>query len=371
MPADEKAHDHAFDFVVIGHAIDSNALGRAISMAMVAEAIGPTRLLAFGDGPIWKGASQFQIETERLTKTWRTDLAALSGQSSNRTVFWLSKGIAPVDRLATYISRAVPDALIILDLDDDDAGLAEAFARQNLVNKLKLNPLRRGSARRIRQAQGRIAQVAHGFTFSSNSLASVYPKSFLPLARIPHVREDIGDHTKGLGSTARMTFGSLGTLRPHKGSELLLDLMRHNRDLTLVTFANCGLGKPESTEENWIEIPPNTPLHEAYSQVDVSVIPITDDGPGAQFQLPAKLVDSMRSGVPVLASPTPAIDEIASEAYTPLQTSLSPSAVADQIRTLANGQSGQLARQRFEELLTPAAAAGQLSSLLSVLDSRQ
>ncbi|MBT2585637.1 glycosyltransferase [Arthrobacter sp. ISL-95] len=371
MLADEKAHDHAFDFVVIGHAIDSNALGRAISMAMVAEAIGPTRLLAFGDGPIWKGASQFQIDTEGLTKKWKKELAALPKRSSSRTVFWLAKGISPVDRLATYISRAVPDALIILDLDDDDAGLAEAFTRQSLINKLKLNPVRRGSARRIRQAQARIARVAHGFTFSSNSLATVYPKSFQPSARIPHVREDIGDHSKELGSTPRVTFGSLGTLRPHKGSGLLLELMRQNKDLTLVTFANCGLGKPESTDENWIELPPNMPLHEAYSQVDVSLIPITDDGPGAQFQLPAKLVDSMRSSVPVLASPTPAIDEIASEAYTPLQTSLSPSAVAEQIRTLANGHSGRLARQRFEALLTPVAAAGQLSSLLSVIDSRQ
>lgn len=371
MPADEKASDQAFDFVVIGHAIDSNALGRAISMAMVAEAIGPTRLFAFGDSPMWKGASQFQIAAERLGKHWKNDLATLSKRSNRRTVFWLAKGISPLDRLATYISHAIPDALIILDLDDDDAGLADAFIKQSLTNRLKLNPLRRGSARRIRQAQARIARVAHGFTFSSNSLASVYPKSFQPQARVPHVREDIGSIPRVPASTPKVTFGSLGTLRPHKGSGLLLELMRQNRDLTLVTFANCGLGKPEATDENWIELPPNMPLHEAYSQVDVSLIPITDDGPGAQFQLPAKLVDSMRSGVPVLASPTPAIDEIASEAYTPLQTSLSPLAVAEQIRSLAKGRSGQLARQRFEALLTPTAAAGQLSVLLSSLDSKQ
>ena len=371
MPADEKAHDQAFNFVIISHAIDSNALGRAISMAMVADAIGPTRLFAFGGGPVWKGASQFQIDVERLSKQWKKDLTALTQRSSSRTVFWLAKGISPLDRLATYISRAVPDALIILDLDDDDAGLAEAFTRQSFINRLKLNPIRRGSARRIRHAQSRIARVAHGFTFSSNSLASVYPKSFRPKARVPHVREDIGDLTKELGSRPKVTFGSLGTLRPHKGSGLLLELMRQNKDLTLVTFANCGLGRPGSTDENWVELPPNMPLHEAYSQVDVSLIPITDDGPGAQFQLPAKLVDSMRSGVPVLASPTPAIDEIAADAYTPLQASLSPSAVADQIRTLAIGQTGHLARQRFEKILTPIAAAGQLSDLLSLLDSKQ
>lgn len=371
MPADEKARNEAFDFVVIGHAIDSNALGRAISMAMVAEAIGPTRLFAFGDGPIWKGASQFQVEAERLGKRWRNDLTTLSQRSGGRTVFWLAKGISPLDGLATYIRRTIPNALIILDLDDDDAGLAEAFIEQSLTNKLKLNPLRRGSARRIRQAQARIGRVADGFTFSSNSLASVYPESFQPKARVPHVREDIGNTPKVPSSTPKVTFGSLGTLRPHKGSGLLLDLMRQNKDLTLVTFANCGLGRPEATDDNWIELPPHMPLHEAYSQVDVSLIPITDNGPGAQFQLPAKLVDSMKSGVPVLASPTPAIHEIASEAYTPLHSSLSPSAVAEQIRSLANGHTGQLARQRFEALLTPVAAAEQLSALLIVLDSKQ
>jgi glycosyltransferase involved in cell wall biosynthesis len=145
--------------------------------------------------------------------------------------------------------------------------------------------------------------------------------------------------------------------------------MRENRDLTLVTFADCGLGKPESGDKNWIELPPNMPLHEAYAHVDVSLIPISDNGPGAQFQLPAKLVDSMRAGVPVLASSTPAIDEIASEGYTPLPQALRPSEVATQIRMLSDGASGQLARRRFEDLLTPDAAARELGSLLTLLDS--
>jgi|GEM_PF-2490714 len=369
MPSDEKAQDQGFEFIVVGHAIDSNALGRAISMAMVAEQVGPTRLLAFGSGPLWKGAGQFPIETERLSKHWKKELDAVSKTVGRRTVFWLAKGISPVDRLARYISRTDPDALILLDLDDDDAGLAETFTRQSLLNRVKLNPLRRGSAPRVRKAQARIARVAQGFTFSSNSLASVYPKTFQPNARVPHVREDIQTQAKVRSATTGTTFGSLGTLRPHKGSGLLLELMRQNRDLTLVSFADCGLGKPESTDKNWIELPANMPLHEAYAHVDVSIIPISDKGSGAQLQLPAKLVDSMRAGVPVLASSTPAIDEIASEAYTPLPETLSPAEVAEQIRTLSNGRSGRLARRRFEDLLTPEAASRQLRALLTLLDS--
>ena len=368
MPYDEKPTDQDFEFVVVGHAIDSNALGRAISMAMVAEAIGPTRLLAFGAGQLWKGASQFPTVTERLSKGWKKDLEAIARTAGPRTVFWLAKGISPVDQLANYVSRIAPEALIILDLDDDDAGLAEAFTRQSFLNRVKLNPLRRGSAFRVRRAQASIASVAHGFTFSSNSLASVYPKSFQPRARVPHVREDIRAQAKRPASISGITFGSLGTLRPHKGSGLLLELMRENRDLTLVTFADCGLGKPESEDKNWIELPPNMPLHEAYAHVDVSLIPISDKGPGAQFQLPAKLVDSMRAGVPVLASPTPAIEEIASDGYTPLPEALSAPDVANQVRTLSHGASGQLARQRFEELLTPLAAARELESLLAFLN---
>ncbi|MBT2515741.1 glycosyltransferase [Arthrobacter sp. ISL-30] len=355
-----------FEFIVIGHDVSSNALGRAISLAMVSRELGITRLLAFGRGRTWAGSRQFDIEVERLSRNWKHELRGTFSQDEEvQTVVWLSKGLAPLDRLARYVRQAFPGAIVILDLDDDDAALAEAFAKRSVSNRLKLNPLRRGHASQIRKAQSKIAALAHGFTFSSNSLASVFPSKFIPRTRIPHVRTDIsGDSIRPTDGPWGIRFGSLGTLRPHKGSALLLELMRSNKDLTLVSFKDCGLGRPGPGEENWIEIPSDTPLHEAYAQIDVSVIPITDGGAGAQFQLPAKLVDSMRSGVPVLASPTPAIEEIASGTYARLEPDATLMEISGLVRQLSQSNYGALGRMRYEEFLTPAAAAQELLSLL-------
>lgn len=369
MTAEKAATSTPFEFIVVGHDISSNALGRAISLALVAQELGPTQLLAFGRGAPWKGAKQFDIPVARLSNHWKVELkTALNHRSGMQTVVWLSKGVAPLPQVARLVAKEDPSALIILDLDDDDAGLAESFARRSLLNRIRLHPLRRGNPNRIRRSQHRISKFAAAFTFSSNALASVFPSTFIPKARIPHVRRDPMLATlPSARRDAGVRFGSFGTLRPHKGSGLLLDLMRLDRSLTLVTFADCGLGAPESSDTNWIEILPDTPLSEAYTQIDVSLIPITDNSSGAQFQLPAKLIDSLQSAVPVLASPTPAINEIARNAFAELQLGASLDETIAQIKLLAEQKAGQVGRSRFLELLTPTAAAHELSTLLAPL----
>lgn len=353
-------------FVIVGHDIASNALGRAISMALVAQQLGSTSLFAFGGDDVWKGVEQFDVPVERLSGRWRRELEpALQPVESVRTVVWLAKGISPLDKVARFVAGKYPDALILLDLDDDDAGLADAFVRRSLLNRMKLHPFRRGHAARVRKSQWTISKLADAFTFSTHSLSEVYPPSFKPKTRVPHVRRDVTI----LGNARhdepkKVRFGSFGTLRPHKGSGLLLDLMRHDRSMTLVTFANCGLGTPEVTDTNWIELPSDTPLSEAYACIDVSLIAITENSSGARYQLPAKLIDSMQSGVPILASATPAIVEIAGDAFTQLDLDLPLESLGDQIKEIADTSSGLLGRDRFERILTPSAAASVLSELI-------
>lgn len=367
MTAEETATAAPYRFIVVGHDISSNALGRAISMALVARVLGPTELFAFGRSVTWRGTNQFDVPVVRLSKKWKTKLRReLTDKSGERIVVWLSKGIAPLHRVAKLVAKENPEALIILDLDDDDAGLAESFAKRRLLNRLRLHPMRRGNDNRIRQSQYRISKVAAGFTFSSNALATAFPESFVPKSRIPHVRKDSPNLASSTDSSGTgVKFGSFGTLRPHKGSGLLLELMRQDRTLTLVTFAACGLGGPEPTDSNWVEVPPDMPLAEAYNHINVSLIPITETGNGAQFQLPAKLIDSLQAGVPVLASPTPAIKEIAEGVFTELNVSDPIGEIAGQIRLLARQNDGHLGRERFLALLTPEAAAQELSALLA------
>lgn len=373
MTPTEAATMMPLKFVLIGHDITSNALGRAISMSMVANELGPTKLFAFGGGDAWKGLGQFDVPVERLSWRWRRQLEPMLQPASNSlTVVWLSKGISPLDEVARYIARKNPDALILLDLDDDDAGLAEAFVRRSLLNRAKLHWFRRGHARRVRQSQWHISRLADAFTFSTHSLAEAFPPSFRPKARVPHVRRDLPRLTTARESNSKKVhFGSFGTLRPHKGSGLLLDLMRHDRSMTLVTFANCGLGTPEANDTNWIELPPDTPLLDAYAHIDVSIIPITENSSGAQYQLPAKLIDSMQSGVPILASATPAIVEIAGEAFTPLDLDRPLESLGNQIKQIAKETSGLLGRDRFERVLTPSAAASTLSDLIQDASARR
>ncbi len=53
-------------------------------------------------------------------------------------------------------------------------------------------------------------------------------------------------------------------------------------------------------------------MDDLYAEIDVVVLP-QDRSPGAQAQLPAKLLDAMRFGKPILASPTAAIVEAAAD----------------------------------------------------------
>lgn len=370
-PLDQTAEIHSsahvkMHFIVVNQNVGSNSLGRALSMALVARELGETSLISFGRGKIWPGVSQFDVPITRVSANWKKDLdRALKKHEGQLPVIWLSKGLDPLPKVAAYVRKYHPHSLIVLDLDDDDVGLASAFRNSSLTNYLRLPWFRRGNPWRVRKSQNAIAAVADGFTFSTHALATLYPDSYVPNLRVPHVRPLLLRQTKKMHlESENLRFGCFGTLRPHKGSQLLLDIMRADRNLTLVTFRNCGLGTPAPEDVNWLEIDPKTPLHEAYEGIDVAVIPITDASSGAQFQLPAKIVDAMRAGVPIVATVTPAIQEIAGSVIVPLSVDQSVPETIDTIRLAARSGSSHLMNERFVQLLTPVAAAEELAKFL-------
>lgn len=345
--------DPSVKFVLIGHNISGNSTGRLLAMAEVATSIGETQVFSFGRNQIWPGASQFAHQIVRLGSNWRSILdSALESKDPAVTVLWICKGLSPLDRVARYVSSTNPSVVIILDIDDDDRSLAKEFVATSLSNAVRLNPFRRGNAIRIESAQENIRSDAHGFTFSTHALAESNYKSYRPYIRVPHVRPDSETSSKVVETKSRKRFGYFGTIRPHKGGRVILEFMRSNRDWTLVTFENCGLGEKEPNDSNWVEIPTNTPLNIAYEQIDVTLLPITNKNSGAQLQLPAKLIDALKFGTPVVASATPAIREIAGSCFIPLPDDATNSTIRDLLTQAVNSHDETISKNIFENSLS-------------------
>jgi glycosyltransferase involved in cell wall biosynthesis len=352
-------------FLILAHDSSSNALGRAQSMALVAQQLGSTEIWALDGGKLWQGASQFETRIRVIARHTRSIRTALreAVNTNGPLVIWVCKGYAPLPQVVRLIKKASPNAVVVLDLDDDDAGLAEDFRRSSLMNALKLNFLRRGHPWRIRRSQGELAKIADGLTFATETLRTRFAGFDATYERVPHVRVITPVRTSEQ-TRLPIRVGAFGTIRPHKGSALLLSLISTFPDVRLSTFAASGMGAPTDAQTNWVEIDPSTPLELAYANVDVAVIPITNLTRASTVQLPAKLVDAMRAGVPIVASKTEAIDEIAAGCY----SAIAEGATADDVRSaitvaLANG-GGEAARARYESLLTPEKAAIRLRSLL-------
>jgi hypothetical protein len=155
-------------------------------------------------------------------------------------------------------------------------------------------------------------------------------------------------------------------LREHKGVEKLDNLLRHDGSLVLHVFDPVPRAVSDHGQGRVVSHAGTTPLRDLYSRIDVTLLPqgITR---GAQLQLPAKLLDSFRFGVPVMATPTPAIEEIAGGVYYPVSDWQDPAAVVNGIKACAGGE-GELAekaRQRFEGELSTEAQETTFAAFMS------
>jgi glycosyltransferase involved in cell wall biosynthesis len=106
--------------------------------------------------------------------------------------------------------------------------------------------------------------------------------------------------------------GFFGTARAHKGIGRIHRFVEQYPDTELHVFA-------KQLEPHWVkafrvvEHDPSEPIASVYASIDVALIP-QDSGLGADVQLPAKLIDALGHGVPVVATRTPAVHEVAGDA---------------------------------------------------------
>ncbi|MGG7102294.1 hypothetical protein [Rhodococcus sp. 24CO] len=357
--------------IVLSHDISSNALGRALSMALVAQELGEVQVCAFGSGRLWPGASQFDLDVNRIGRHWKREIDAVMSASADTTLVWVCKGISPLARVVTYLKDRYPGNIVIADFDDDDAGLAHEFFKSTVLNRIRLLRNRSMLPWVIRRSQRKIIDLADGFTFASNSVAAAFPSNRGPSARIPHVRLDsTGIAPTNLvnsivkpGVSGSIKFGVYGTLRAHKGGSLVLEAIRSHPELHLFTFENCGLEDRLVTDVNWTEISPSTPLDKAYAEIDVAVIAITSLHQSAQMQFPAKLVDAMRAGVAIVATGTSAVREYAMSSFLELPSDASVDDLVNLVKAAYKSGLGREARLIYESELTPVSAGKNLQRL--------
>jgi hypothetical protein len=316
--------------VVISPSGKTNALGRAMCLAdLASEVFDSVRLYAPEDGQLWSGAKRatqlvrrFGSPSELVAELKReggehlgVDGGAQSERDHRSLFVWAVKPLSSSWSAAQAIGRALPMSLTVLDLDDADEALSNQFRAASLANRLRLHPWNPLHPRRIRNTLASALGEVDAVTYASEALRSALGIDFDgPTLCVPHPRRQATSmSTSPRTPSEQVHLGFLGTVRRHKGlgdiEALVLEDSRH----VLHVFRGALPGQArERLSARLVEHEVDAPMEDLYSEIDVVVLP-QDRSPGAQAQLPAKLLDAMRFGKPILASPTAAIVEAAAD----------------------------------------------------------
>ncbi|MDZ8201267.1 hypothetical protein RZO50_07060 [Microbacterium sp. SSW1-59] len=291
--------------VVLSASLKTNALGRALVMRDIGTGLfEDVEVYAPPSDRLWVGAvGEPVLELTRHRLHRLADDLNVRAADGRSAVVWISKGYPSAVSLLRLLRRDIP---VVADFDDDDIALAREFVSASIPNRIKLNPLRSGSPGRLARSQLWVRERAQMLTSSSFALgSSIDPHG--KWVRVPHAREDFGGGAKPVTGFRRIGF--LGTVRPHKGLNEICQALTGDARLEFITFGQSQVVRPYTFAGRWHELPPDTPLADAYREVDVAVLPMNAASDGAQRQLPAKAVDAAVMGIPIAAASTPVLDE--------------------------------------------------------------
>ena len=384
--------------VVISPSGKTNALGRAMCLAdLASEVFDSVHLYAPEDGQLWSGAKR----ATRLVRRFSSPSALVAelkrdGQAHfglhSRAPFerddgslfvWAVKPLSSSWGAAQAIRRALPMSLTVLDLDDADEALSSQFRAASLANRLRLHPWNPLNPRRIRNTLASALGEVDAVTYASEALRSALGIDFGgPTLRVPHPRRQVSLHTpRSHASHSRVPpshapsepihLGFLGTVRRHKGLGDIEALVFADARYVLHVFRGA---LPDSARgrlsARLVEHEVDAPMENLYGEVDVVVLP-QDRSPGAQVQLPAKLLDAMSFGKPIVASPTAAIVEAAADTVLYVADWGSLNDVQSKVLQAHAGGSalGKAAQRRFEQQLALEALVGGLRELVQSVDA--
>ena len=299
--------------LIVAPSRSDNSLGRALSLAEVFAHLGSLSLLAGDDGPLWQGArdSRFDVDgfacPADLVAAIRTirPTTVVTVKPFRRSLRWT------VGALRASTQGGAPPPLVV-DLDDYDAAIHAEWHRDlppveraRSIARSELSPLRIRA--RIRQ----LLPAATMLTVSSWALRRCFPRFGGPEVRLPHPRP-VEAYEPPVPSE-RLRVGFLGTPVGYKGVDTVCRLVTARADAELHVLAGTEDAFSAVGSERLVihqHHGPETLAH-AFRHVDVVVLPQDSDTAAARFQLPAKLVDALRFGRPVVATDTPPIRELA------------------------------------------------------------
>jgi glycosyltransferase involved in cell wall biosynthesis len=364
--------------VVISPSGKTNALGRAMCLAdLASEVFDLVHLYAPEDGQLWSGAKRATQPVRRfgspseLVAELRSDVteSRREGQAhielgggaqfecDDRALFvWAVKPLSSSWRAAQAIRRALPMSLTVLDVDDADEALSSQFMTASLTNRLRLHPWSPLNPRRIRNTLTSALSEVDALTYASEALRSALEIDFDgPILCVPHPRRQAtSSSTSRRAPSEHIHLGFLGTVRRHKGlGDIEALLLEDSRYVLHVFRGALPSTARERLSTRLIEHEVDVPMADLYGEIDVIVLPQDRSSPGAEVQLPAKLLDAMRFGKPIVASPTAAIVEAAADTVLYVADWGSLEEVRAKVsRAHAGGTAlGQAALRRFEQQL--------------------
>jgi glycosyltransferase involved in cell wall biosynthesis len=253
------------------------------------------------------------------------------------------------------MAKRLSSSRIVLDIDDDDEGLSADFAKVSLANRFRLHPLAQLNPSRIRAVKAEARRQVNGLTYASDAVrAQLGFQSVAPAVWLPHPREVRPRlEIPSVRDEGRIELGFLGTARGHKGVGVFSQILGSDPRFRLHVFrGSLPLDIRRGLAGRLVEHPPGADLATVYRAVDVILLP-QSLAAAAQVQLPAKLLDALSFGVPVLTSSTEAIREAARDTVTYVTDWDDTARVSEQIRAVvAEPDSGLAGKARFEAYLS-------------------
>jgi glycosyltransferase involved in cell wall biosynthesis len=328
-----------------------NALGRALALAdLLGQTVERAVVFTPDSGSVWGPAKRWQVEHRRGGEP---EITFSDMNSSDVRWIWLVKPLRNGYSAAKRIRELFPDASFILDVDDDDEALSREFLAASRLNFIRLSASherRQLLPRSIAKVRERVKAEADGFTAGTYTVARCCEIPQKQVLRIVHPRNVVPEaRSRSRDPAGLIHVGFYGTVRPHKGIRSIVQLLRAHRNLRLHLFVGYDATGLEEVQKQILEHPIDEPWSKQFESVDAILLP-QGSTPAADAQLPAKLVDAMRFGVPILASRTEAIFEIAGESLSYIHDWRDTNSILSQLTDALEGRGadGSEARRIFE-----------------------
>ncbi len=229
---------------------------------------------------------------------------------------------------------------VVLDLDDDELSLRPPAATVRGTAVDALHPLGRGATRIAVSLARRADAVTVATTLLERSFGGVlvpHPRDTAHIRPRPEISAEI-KHAIGAGDRRVVMFA--GTPRPHKGVEDVAAAVRMLKNDALFVIVGGDTDDPYLNDllQTYPEtlILPNYPYEEAgtfLQAADVVVVPQRQYEKAAK-QLPAKLLDAMAAGKPIVATVVGDLSWILAEGRGRLVPPEDPAAIANAIDAL-------------------------------------